>query len=220
MVTAETEAKFAAQGVRLVSAALGRKLFREELSRGRNAGGNRLRRGVVGYARGRTRRHPPRRDRGARRRRATGPLIGFSQEQAGSGGERILPLRLDASRHRYLHEHVLDGKPVLPAAVALELMAEAAKTLWPGWRVVEVREHKLLKGVELKGMDANDSARNLQVRIAPPPYGSSEGFEVAASLESELAPAASSRITAACCGWNSCCRRPSAPNASSTTTRR
>ena len=31
-------------------------------------------------------------------------------------------------------------------------MAEAAKTLWPGWRVVEVREHKLLKGVELKGM--------------------------------------------------------------------
>ena len=79
-----------------------------------------------------------------------GPLIGFSQEQAGSGGERILPLRLDASRHRYLHEHVLDGKPVLPAAVALELMAEAAKTLWPGWRVVEVREHKLLKGVELK----------------------------------------------------------------------
>jgi hypothetical protein len=77
---------------------------------------------------------------------------------------------------------------VLPAAVALELMAEAAKIMWPGWRVVEVREHKLLKGVELKGMDAASTARNLQVRIAPPPYGSSEGFEVAASLESELAP--------------------------------
>lgn len=189
MVTAETEAKFAAQGVRLVSAALGRKLFREELSC--TAGtpveivcgealwdSREAELGVIHLAAGDT---PA---TGA----AMGPLIGFSQELPGSGGERILPLRLDASRHRYLHEHVLDGKPVLPAAVALELMAEAAKTLWPGWRVVEVREHKLLKGVELKNMDARDSARNLQVRIAPPPYGSSEGFEVAASLESELAP--------------------------------
>ena len=191
MVTAETEAKFAEQGVRLVSAALGRKLFREELSR---ADGTPVEI-VCGEALWDTREA----ELGVIHRVATeapvdadaaaaGPLIGFSQEIAGSGGERILPLRLDASRHRYLHEHVLDGKPVLPAAVALELMAEAAKTLWPGWRVVEVREHKLLKGVELKGMDANDSARNLQVRIAPPPYGSSEGFEVAASLESELAP--------------------------------
>jgi len=193
MVTAETEAKFAEQGVRLVSAALGRKLFREELARGDGTPVEI----VCGEAAWDTREA----ELGVIRRlaaeapseapvdgAAAGPLIGFSQEQAGTGGERILPLRLDASRHRYLHEHVLDGKPVLPAAVALELMAEAAKTLWPGWRVVEVREHKLLKGVELKGMDTHDSARNLQVRIAPPPYGSSEGFEVAAALESELAP--------------------------------
>lgn len=190
MVTAETEAKFAEQGVRLVSASLGRTLFREELSR---VAGTPVEI-VCGEALWDTREA----ELGVIRRVAAadapaagpiaGPLIGFSREIAGSGGERILPLRLDASRHRYLHEHVLDGKPVLPAAVALELMAEAAKTLWPGWRVVEVREHKLLKGVELKGMDARDSARNLQVRIAPPPYGSSEGFEVPAALESELAP--------------------------------
>jgi NAD(P)-dependent dehydrogenase (short-subunit alcohol dehydrogenase family) len=189
MVTAETEAKFAAQGVRLVSAALGRKLFREEISCAAGTpveivcgealwDSREAELGAIHLAAGDAR------VEGA----AMGPLIGFSQEIAGTGGERILPLRLDASRHRYLHEHVLDGKPVLPAAVALELMAEAAKTMWPGWRVVEVREHKLFKGVELKGMDARDSARSLQVRIAPPPYGSSEGFEVAASLESELAP--------------------------------
>jgi NAD(P)-dependent dehydrogenase (short-subunit alcohol dehydrogenase family) len=189
MVTPETEAKFAAQGVRLVSAALGRKLFREELSR---VDGTPVE-VVCGEALWDTREA----ELGAIRMagpdaaadgEAAGPLIGFSQEVAGTGGERILPLRLDASRHLYLHEHVLDGKPILPAAVALELMAEAAKIMWPGWRVVEVREHKLFKGVELKNMDARDSARSLQVRIAPPPYGSSEGFEVAASLESELAP--------------------------------
>ncbi|MCJ0826322.1 SDR family NAD(P)-dependent oxidoreductase [Luteimonas sp. 50] len=186
MVTADTEAKFAAQGVRLVSAALGRRLFREELAR---AAGTPVE-VVCGEALWDSREA----ELGVIRQQAaamdaavaTGPLIEGSQELAGPGGERILPLLLDPRRHRYLHEHVLDGKPVLPAAVALELMAEAARTLWPGWRVVEVREHKLLKGVELSGLALEGAARNLQVRIAPPPYGSSEGFDVVASLQSEL----------------------------------
>jgi NAD(P)-dependent dehydrogenase (short-subunit alcohol dehydrogenase family) len=186
MVTAETEAKFAEQGVRLVSAALGRRLFRQELAR---AAGTPVE-VVCGEALWDSREA----ELGVIRQEgaapadiaAAGPLIGRSQELAGPAGERILPLLLDPQRHRYLHEHVLDGKPVLPAAVALELMAEAARTLWPGWRVVEVREHKLLKGVELTGLALEGAARALQVRIAPPPYGSSEGFEVAASLQSEL----------------------------------
>lgn len=186
MVTAETEAKFAAQGVRLVSASLGRRLFRQELAR---VAGTPVE-VVCGEALWDSREaelgviH----EDAAKPDAATtaGPLIESSQELAGPGGERILPLVLDPRRHRYLHEHVLDGKPVLPAAVALELMAEAARTLWPGWRVVEVREHKLLKGVELTGLALEGAARTLQVRIAPPPYGSSEGFEVVASLQSEL----------------------------------
>jgi hypothetical protein len=44
-----------------------------------------------------------------------------------------------------------------------------------------VREHKLLKGVDLER-----SARDLQVFLSPPPYGSSEGFEVSASLQTDL----------------------------------
>ncbi|MBS0445541.1 MAG: SDR family NAD(P)-dependent oxidoreductase [Proteobacteria bacterium] len=177
MVTAETEAKFGEKGVRLVSAALGRRLFREELAR---APGTPVEvvcgeapwetleaaRGALAEAP-----QPP----------ILGALLGRSVPASRPTGERILPVRLDAARHLYLQEHGIDDKLVLPAAAALELMAEAARTLWPGWCVVEVREHKLLKGVELTRVP-----RDLQVFVSPPPYGSSEGFEVSAALQSDL----------------------------------
>jgi hypothetical protein len=48
-----------------------------------------------------------------------------------------------------LQEHRIDATPVLPAAVALELLSQAGHALWPGWRVVEVKDFRLMKGVEL-----------------------------------------------------------------------
>ena len=62
----------------------------------------------------------------------------------------------------------------------MALMGDAARSLWPGWKVVEVRDFRLVKGVEMK-----EAARTLQVVIQPPPYGSSEGFEVTATIRSE-----------------------------------
>jgi hypothetical protein len=95
-------------------------------------------------------------------------------------GDQVFAFQLD-QRHAYLQDHVIDGTPVLPAAAALELLAEAAAGLWPGWKVVEVRDHKLMKGVELK-----QPTRAMQIVVSPPPYGSSEGFEVTAALQSLL----------------------------------
>jgi acyl transferase domain-containing protein/NAD(P)H-dependent flavin oxidoreductase YrpB (nitropropane dioxygenase family)/NADP-dependent 3-hydroxy acid dehydrogenase YdfG len=176
MVTVETEAKFAEKGVHLVSAALGRRLFRQELTR---VAGTPVE-VVCGEAPWESREA----EHGAIarvERPELGPLLGRSMPTSLPTGERIVPVRLDPARHRYLPEHALDGKYVLPAAVALELMAEAAQALWPGWRVVEVREHRLMKGVEV-----DVSGRDLQVFLSPPPYGSSEGFEVTAALQSAL----------------------------------
>lgn len=186
MVTADTEAKFAEKGVRLVSAELGRRLFIQELAR---AEGTPVE-VICGEA--------PWESREAERGRIErvtapadveadaglpelGPLLGRTAAAARPTGERVVPVRLDPSRHLYLQEHALDGRLVLPAAAALEIMAEAARALWPGWRVVEVREHKLLKGVEM-----DRGGRDLQVFLSPPPYGSSEGFDVSAALQSDL----------------------------------
>lgn len=179
MVTAETEAKFAAKGVTLVDADLGRKILAAELARTPEGPVE-----VVCGA-GPWERHE--RDVG---RIATavaqgegdplGALLGRALVTSRPTGVQVLDLRLD-ERHLYLQEHAIDGTPVLPAAAALELLAEAAATLWPGWKVVEVRDFKLLKGVELK-----NAARSLQIVISPPPYGSSEGFEVSAALQTDL----------------------------------
>ena len=178
MVTPETEAKFAEKGVSLVSAALGRRLFREELAR---AAGSPVE-VVCGAAPWAQRESeagtiamdpaPP----------ALGALLGHCEIETRPTGERVFKLRVDPARHRYLYEHALDGKPVLPAAAALELMAEAAAVLWPGWQVAAVGEQKLLKGLEFA-----DAPRNLRIVVSPAPYGSSEGFEVGVTLQSEIA---------------------------------
>ena len=50
--------------------------------------------------------------------------------------------------------------PVLPAAAALEIMADAARSLWPGWKVVETRDFRLIKGVEMKEAGARAAGRH------------------------------------------------------------
>ena len=58
-------------------------------------------------------------------------------------------------------------------------MAEAAAHFWPGWVVIEARECRLLKGIELK-----EKNQKLTVKFNPPQYGSSDGFEVNADISS------------------------------------
>ncbi|HJU08834.1 MAG TPA: SDR family NAD(P)-dependent oxidoreductase [Rhodanobacteraceae bacterium] len=188
MVTAETEAKFASVGVKLVSAELGRKLFRDELTR---TAGTPVEI-VCGEAAWDTReaelgaihlQEDAAPSETSEYAKDGEPLLGAAVAQAQPTGERIVIVELDRARHLYLDEHMLDGKQVLPAAAALEMLAEAGRMLWPGWQVAEVREHKLMKGVEM-----DSKPRRLRILILPPPYGSSEGFEVTAQLQSEFAP--------------------------------
>jgi acyl transferase domain-containing protein/NADP-dependent 3-hydroxy acid dehydrogenase YdfG len=186
MVTAETEAKFNAKGVTLVSAPLGRRLFVEELL------GPVVSPVEVVFGQGPWEAHeaevgavrridtvPPAPDPAPAALRA--PLLGACEPEARPTGEQRVRFVLDA-RHVYLAEHAIDGTPVLPAAAALEAAAEACALLWPGWQVVEVRDWRLKKGVEVKV-----AALPLLLVVSPPPYGDSAGFEVPVALCTELA---------------------------------
>ena len=195
MVTPETEAKFAAKGVSLVTAELGRALFRDELLRRAGTPTEVIcgrapwepleaARGVFDLA------PQPAADAGpsapsvaASGPAPLGPLLQQAKVSHRPTGERVVDFHLDGRLHLYLQEHVIDGRMVLPAAAALEMMAEAVQALWPGWTLVEASEHKLLKGVEVDAL-----GRDLSLLLAPPPYGSSEGFEVSASLQSTMGP--------------------------------
>jgi acyl transferase domain-containing protein len=64
------------------------------------------------------------------------PLIGAIVEQA--PGRLVATRRLDAERDAFLAQHLLDGRPVLPGAFALEMLAEAAALLRTDAEVLEI----------------------------------------------------------------------------------
>ncbi len=55
---------------------------------------------------------------------------------------------LDPSRQRYLNDHQIDDKPVLPAAFVMELMVETAQAAAPvAWHVTKVENFRSFSGV-------------------------------------------------------------------------
>ena len=63
-----------------------------------------------------------------------------------------------------LADHVLDGRPVFPAAMALELMAETAALVRPDLAVAEVRDLRMLSGIVLDGDPGRVRRRGAVVR--------------------------------------------------------
>ena len=59
--------------------------------------------------------------------------------------------RLDLDGHRFLRSHVLDGRPVLPAAMIMEWLAHAALHSNPGLHLQGMDDLRVLKGVVLNG---------------------------------------------------------------------
>ncbi|MGC3999550.1 MAG: beta-ketoacyl synthase N-terminal-like domain-containing protein [Anaeromyxobacter sp.] len=58
-------------------------------------------------------------------------------------GRLLAARRLDPDQEPFLAQHLLDGRPVLPGAFALEMLAEAASLLRPGADVVEAVEFRV-----------------------------------------------------------------------------
>ncbi len=146
MVSEEVEAKFARSGVVLITPDAGARAFVRELDlfvKGQTEV-------IVGEGPWRTGRRlaPPIR------------LVHFQNGLLKT--EATLAeanLRLDPAVHTYLTDHKLDGTPVLPAAVAMELMAELAQRRWP-LVVAGIDGFRVLKGVVLE----KGQPRNILVR--------------------------------------------------------
>ncbi len=79
-----------------------------------------------------------------------------------NGAARVL-YTFDLGRDRYLDDHRIDGRPVLPFAVAMELMAEAAVTADSGREFSGLRGIRLLDGVALE----NDEPVSVRIDAAP-----------------------------------------------------
>jgi NAD(P)-dependent dehydrogenase (short-subunit alcohol dehydrogenase family) len=177
MVTAETEAKFASRGVKLVGAERGRRLFAAELG----ANGS----GPVEVICG----EGPWEEREAANGRVQlqtpdavstlGPLLAKAEVRTRPTGEQVVAFALNGN-HSYQQDHCMDGVPVLPAAAALEIIAEAVRELWRGWHVVEVRDCRVLKGIKRDAVSSE-----LSLVISAGRYDSIDGFDVDITIESD-----------------------------------
>ncbi|MEK7282580.1 MAG: SDR family NAD(P)-dependent oxidoreductase, partial [Acidobacteriota bacterium] len=157
MASADVQERFAARGVQLVSPGGGRPAFIHEIERGAKGevavvlGDGPWRRyaevaaaaapgtgGLVAAA------------GQGQDARATLPLLDGLPVCAGEGGAIDVVRRLDPATDLFLLDHQMDGNPVLPAAVAMELFAEIVRRGWPDWEVLAIQEFRVLHGVVLR----------------------------------------------------------------------
>ncbi|MBZ5651881.1 MAG: polyketide synthase dehydratase domain-containing protein, partial [Acidobacteriia bacterium] len=80
---------------------------------------------------------------GEKRSRSAGPMIG---KVASTGLYRPITLEttLDPKVQPFLHDHQIDGTPVLPGVMGIEAFAEAAVRMLPDWRVAEIENVNFL----------------------------------------------------------------------------
>jgi hypothetical protein len=77
------------------------------------------------------------------------PLLGDVVLKRTNGSVEVLR-RIDPEQDVYLKDHMLDEKPVLPVAVALELMAEVAQRGWVERMLVGIDSFNFFRGVVLE----------------------------------------------------------------------
>ncbi len=85
----------------------------------------------------------------------TGGIAGMT-----AGGELRIITELDPSRQAFLHDHRIEGIPVLPGVMGMEGFAEAAHVLAPGYTVVALEDVDLLAPFKFY----RDERRTLELR--------------------------------------------------------
>jgi len=78
----------------------------------------------------------------------------------------------------YLGDHRLDGKPVVPAAVALELMAEFVQAAWSDWIVCEVHDLRVLRGIVLD----SEAGKSVRLTARGSTHGEAQSLDVVAEI--------------------------------------
>ncbi len=152
MVSDELAARFAAASVELIEPRGGRKAFLAELTAGPKQDAEVVFGGPLS-----TDPKPAGTERPAV---SSGlPLIDTLSH---ANGSVLADIESHPERHVFLQDHCIDGKPVLPMVVAMEMLAETAVAGNPGKPFTAVRNLRNFQGITYP----NGSARELQVEGA------------------------------------------------------
>jgi hypothetical protein len=173
MVSPELEQEFERRGVKLIPIDLGCRSFVDELRLGRKGEAEVVIGGATGLA------GPV--ANGAVTAGEERPLLGVNTSVKRTAGGSVEVVRaLDPDDDLYLADHCIDGRPVLPFAVAMELMAETAAAGHPGLEVAGLRDIRVLQGVTV------DDGYVVQVLAAPARDTAAALAEGAVSLETTI----------------------------------
>jgi acyl transferase domain-containing protein/NAD(P)H-dependent flavin oxidoreductase YrpB (nitropropane dioxygenase family) len=143
MVSEWLEAEFARRGVALIGLEEGSRMLADELSRGEKGEAEI----IIGAAAGLS--GAEQSEPGFTAADASRPMPLLSELQTDDGGAQRTLYTLALERDRYLDDHRIDGRAVLPFAVAMELMAEAAALAGGVGEVARLSQIRLLDGVAL-----------------------------------------------------------------------
>jgi NAD(P)-dependent dehydrogenase (short-subunit alcohol dehydrogenase family) len=149
MVSDGVRRQFAERGVELIPVDVGCERLDQELRLGRKGQAEVVIGGLAASAAPPATGSGPARRAGSTQREPAAPLpllAGIALARQPDGGFEALRA-LDPAVDRYLDDHRLDGRPVLPFAMALELMAEIAAAGWPALEVSAVHGVRMLRGV-------------------------------------------------------------------------
>ncbi|NJN19078.1 MAG: SDR family NAD(P)-dependent oxidoreductase, partial [Oscillochloris sp.] len=163
MVSPALERAFSERGVSLLEPEVGRQHFVAEIAHGRKGEAELVIAGATEQGSAST-----------QPQQAGLPLIGDLAIQSGPAGVSLKYL-LQPARDRYLGDHQLDGRPVLPFAMALELIAETARRGWPDLEVTAVRDMRVFRGITLQAAQAE---LQISARAATTPPAERVGIDV------------------------------------------
>ncbi len=149
MVSPELRRQFESRGIELIPPATGRRMFDRELRYGRKNDAEVVIAGGIWDGIRLT--NADDLSNGEAIARARPPLLQNPSVSTRVRGSAVEVVRtLDPSHDLYLRDHQLDGKPVLPVAMATELMAEVARQGWSDLEVVGLRDLQVVRGVVLE----------------------------------------------------------------------
>jgi len=176
MVSPEVQRQFEQRGVALISPEVGRRRMDEEVGHGRKGQVEVLICGGLVPAQADGRDSPM---------AFSLALLGNERPTSCNApdGAQEISYVLDPARDLYLLDHRLDGFPVLPMAMVMELMAEGALAGSQDLQVASIRDLRLLKGVVLQ-----DGPGHLRVVIRDQATCSEEERTVEVTVEGSQEP--------------------------------
>ena len=95
---------------------------------------------------------------------ATGARLHAARVEQAAANSTLFTITMNSEEDRFLKDHLFDGVPVMPMAMALELMLEAASSVHSKHKVAEVKELEILAGIvfDAKNTDIHVLAETIE----------------------------------------------------------